>query len=188
MMSAFEGLTVLELTSSPAGAVVGQFFADYGAEVVMVERPGGSSLRSQVAFPFWARGKRSLVLDLSSEADRARAWDLATPVGPGHRVVRAWRRSQARRRLREPEVPQPVARVCGDQRFRGVRTVCRCQGLRGHRPGQDRGVSSSERDDIEAGPIVRQRAVVHVQRRPAGRSWGAGRSRRTAEERGRARR
>ena len=51
MVSAFEGLTVLELASSPAGATVGQFFADYGADVVMVEPPGGSPLRSRRRFP-----------------------------------------------------------------------------------------------------------------------------------------
>ena len=77
MVSAFEGLTVVELVSSPAGAVVGQFFADYGAQVIMVEPPGGTPLRRQVAFPFWARGKRSVALDLSKEGDRAQAVGMA---------------------------------------------------------------------------------------------------------------
>ncbi len=77
MVSAFEGMTVLELVSSPAGAVVGQFFADNGADVIMVEPPGGAPLREQVAFPFWARGKRSVALDLKDAGDRAHAVEIA---------------------------------------------------------------------------------------------------------------
>jgi crotonobetainyl-CoA:carnitine CoA-transferase CaiB-like acyl-CoA transferase len=66
-----EGLKVVELSTSLTGAQVGQFLADYGAEVVLVEPPEGSVLRSQPAFPLWARGKRSVALDFGVPADRA---------------------------------------------------------------------------------------------------------------------
>jgi crotonobetainyl-CoA:carnitine CoA-transferase CaiB-like acyl-CoA transferase len=77
MTRPFEDLAVLELLGNQLGATVGQFFADYGADVVMVEPPGGSPLREEAAFPFWARGKRSVVLDAKDTADRAVLLDLA---------------------------------------------------------------------------------------------------------------
>lgn len=62
------GLTVVDLSTTQAGAPVGQLLADFGADVVMVEPPGGSPLRQIPGFPFWARGKRSTELDLSTTA------------------------------------------------------------------------------------------------------------------------
>src|SRR5215510_6120500 len=65
-------------------------FADFGAEVIQVERPGGSPLRSMAAWPFWMRGKQSVVLDLhdADERDAARSLALDADVlveafGPG---------------------------------------------------------------------------------------------------------
>ena len=45
------GLRVLDLSSSPAGAQASQTLADFGAEVVQVEPPGGSPLRDLPSFP-----------------------------------------------------------------------------------------------------------------------------------------
>ena len=67
---ALGGLRAVELSTSITGAQVGQFLADFGADVVLVEPPGGSGLRAQAAFPFWARGKKSIELDLRSATDR----------------------------------------------------------------------------------------------------------------------
>ena len=64
------GLKVVELSTSLTGAQVGQFFADFGAEVILVEPPGGHRLRSQPAFALWARAKRSIELDLEIPDDR----------------------------------------------------------------------------------------------------------------------
>ena len=61
MTAPFEGLRVLELSGNQVGAGIGQFFADYGADVVMVEPPGGSALRA------------SVVEVLHSERNRSRA-------------------------------------------------------------------------------------------------------------------
>ncbi|HVV10518.1 CaiB/BaiF CoA transferase family protein [Amycolatopsis sp.] len=65
------GLTVIDLSTTLPGAQATQFLADAGADVVLVEPPGGSPLRSLAAWPALARGKRSAVLDLHAEADRA---------------------------------------------------------------------------------------------------------------------
>src|SRR6185369_8264679 len=53
-----------------------QFLADSGAEVVMVEPPGGCGLRQEAGWPVLARGKQSIELDLRDDADRHRLLDL----------------------------------------------------------------------------------------------------------------
>src|SRR3984885_12709063 len=76
------GLRVLDLSNSLAGAQASQTLADFGAEVVHVEPPGGSSLRDLPSFPMIGRGKKSLVLDLhdADEAGLARALALGADV------------------------------------------------------------------------------------------------------------
>jgi crotonobetainyl-CoA:carnitine CoA-transferase CaiB-like acyl-CoA transferase len=69
-------LRVVEIGSSGSAAVAGMVLADAGAEVVLVEPPGGSPLRGQPAFSMWARGKQSLVADLTTSAGRSRVEDL----------------------------------------------------------------------------------------------------------------
>jgi crotonobetainyl-CoA:carnitine CoA-transferase CaiB-like acyl-CoA transferase len=64
--SPLEGLRVVDLSPDPTGAHVSQVLSDFGAEVVWVEPPGGSRLRRQSSFPFLARGKASVLADLSS--------------------------------------------------------------------------------------------------------------------------
>lgn len=76
-MGPFAGLQVLDLSTNRVGAQVSQLLADFGADVTWVEPPGGAELREQPAFPFWARGKRSIVLDLRDESDRDRVRALA---------------------------------------------------------------------------------------------------------------
>ena len=76
-MEALAGLHVVDLSNTVTVAQVSQLLADFGAEVIHVEPPGGSPLREQPAFPFWARGKRSIELDLKIEADRAIVRGLA---------------------------------------------------------------------------------------------------------------
>ncbi|HEX5587976.1 MAG TPA: CoA transferase, partial [Acidimicrobiia bacterium] len=71
------GLTVLDLSSNLASAYTTLLFADFGATVIQVERPGGSPLRAMAAWPFWFRGKQSIVLDLHDAADVEVARSLA---------------------------------------------------------------------------------------------------------------
>lgn len=80
---------VLDLTDEN-GPLCGQILADLGADVIQIEPPGGSPARRVGPFAkgerspegslFWwayARNKRSLVLDLASDADQRLARELA---------------------------------------------------------------------------------------------------------------
>lgn len=92
--AALAGLRVVEFSTNLIGAHVGQVLADFGAEVTMVEPPGGNPLRAQPAWPFWARGKRSVMLDLAETAQLQTARDLA---GSADVVVQTWRPGVAER-------------------------------------------------------------------------------------------
>jgi len=76
-MLPFEGVRVIDLSPNRVGAQVTQLFADFGADVIQVEPPGGASIRHSAAYPFWGRGKRSIQLDLHQHADRDVVRDLA---------------------------------------------------------------------------------------------------------------
>jgi crotonobetainyl-CoA:carnitine CoA-transferase CaiB-like acyl-CoA transferase len=65
------GISVVDLSATLPGAFATQFLADSGADVILVEPPGGSPLRTLAGWPALARGKRSVVLDLDDAADRA---------------------------------------------------------------------------------------------------------------------
>ncbi|MGD8832681.1 MAG: CoA transferase, partial [Pseudomonadales bacterium] len=88
MSRALDGVRVLELADRSA-ALGGRVLADLGAEVILVEPPGGASVRHEAPYladePGVERGfahlylntnKRSVVLDLDAAADRARFLDL----------------------------------------------------------------------------------------------------------------
>ena len=80
MSTIFEGVRVLDLSEGMAGGLAAMIMADNGAEVVKAERPGGDPFRSMPAWIMWNRGKRGVVLDLDSEAGRARLLDMARRV------------------------------------------------------------------------------------------------------------
>ena len=76
---ALEGLRVLEI-ASPLTSYCGKMFADMGADVVLVESPGGSRLRRErpfitdvpgmersLAFAYYNTSKRGITLDLDRE-------------------------------------------------------------------------------------------------------------------------
>ncbi|SHN39861.1 CaiB/BaiF CoA-transferase family protein [Cryptosporangium aurantiacum] len=65
------GVRVVDLSTTAPGGQATQFLAEAGADVVLVEPPGGSPLRSLAAWPAMSGGKRSVVLDLQNEAGRA---------------------------------------------------------------------------------------------------------------------
>ncbi|MFF3573329.1 CaiB/BaiF CoA transferase family protein [Nocardia jiangxiensis] len=60
-------LVVVDLSTTLPGAQASQFLADCGADVIMVEPPGGSDLRDLPGWPGLLRGKRSITLDLHAE-------------------------------------------------------------------------------------------------------------------------
>lgn len=67
MVSALDGITVLDLTQGPAGAIATMFLCDNGARVVHIEAPGSESLRADDTYKIWDRGKESVVLDIAAE-------------------------------------------------------------------------------------------------------------------------
>ena len=82
---ALDGLRVIDLSSHLSGPYCSMILADHGADVIKVERPGeGDDARRMPPFvagessPFmlWNRNKRSIVLDLKQERDRALCRDL----------------------------------------------------------------------------------------------------------------
>ena len=50
MQPAFDGLRVADLSTRLSAAFAGRLFADYGADVVLVEPPEGHALRSEPPF------------------------------------------------------------------------------------------------------------------------------------------
>lgn len=79
MSGALEGLVIVETAERPCGEYCGKLLADFGAEVIKVERPGGAPTRhmspivdgESAVFGFFNTNKKSVLLDLDSEADRA---------------------------------------------------------------------------------------------------------------------
>jgi crotonobetainyl-CoA:carnitine CoA-transferase CaiB-like acyl-CoA transferase len=68
---------VVDLTTNVSTSFATVLFADLGAEVIAVERPGGSPVRALPAAPYFLRGKKSIVLNLQDASDVAVARDLA---------------------------------------------------------------------------------------------------------------
>lgn len=89
MSAALTGIRVLEL-SGLCGAYCGKLFAGLGAEVTLIEPPAGSPMRSRppfaadvpganisLPFAYFAAGKSSVVLDLTSDTGRSALERLA---------------------------------------------------------------------------------------------------------------
>ena len=74
---ALRDIHVVEFGQYVPGPMLGMLLSDQGAHVIKVERPGGDPARSESAFATWNRGKRSVALDLKTEAGRASARRLA---------------------------------------------------------------------------------------------------------------
>lgn len=80
------GLRVIELATVVAGPGSGKYLADFGAEVIKVESPGGDPTRrmgwigpGETDSYFWKlinRNKKSIVLDLKSESGKQNLWAL----------------------------------------------------------------------------------------------------------------
>ncbi len=64
---------ILDLSTGSVGGIATMILADFGADVVKVEPPGGDPARSLAAAPMWLRGKRSVELDIATERERLNA-------------------------------------------------------------------------------------------------------------------
>jgi crotonobetainyl-CoA:carnitine CoA-transferase CaiB-like acyl-CoA transferase len=88
-VSPLGGLLVVDVTAGIAGQFAGKLLARFGADVILVEPPGGTPTRrlaplgdqageGALSFLFWnlSEGKQSVVADLAAPGDRARFDDL----------------------------------------------------------------------------------------------------------------
>lgn len=73
MPQVFQGIRVIDLSQGMAGSLVTMILADYGAEVIRLEPPGGDPMWEHPAYLLWQRGKKSVELDWESEIGRAQA-------------------------------------------------------------------------------------------------------------------
>ena len=100
-MQALANLTILDLTQHIAGPYATRLLADYGADVIKVEKPGGDMARSLGPFLNDEEGietsgtffylncnKRSVVLDLKTEAGKDA---LGALIRKPHLVVESFR-------------------------------------------------------------------------------------------------
>ena len=81
-----DGVRVVELATVVAGPGAGRYLADFGAEVIKVEAPGGDPTRrmgwtgpGEKDSYFWKlvnRNKQSISLDLKTKAGKASLWSL----------------------------------------------------------------------------------------------------------------
>jgi crotonobetainyl-CoA:carnitine CoA-transferase CaiB-like acyl-CoA transferase len=79
-VNALAGTLIVETAERPAGEYAAKLLADFGAEVIKVERPGGAPTRhmgpfkaeESALFAYLNANKKSVVLDLAAPADRAR--------------------------------------------------------------------------------------------------------------------
>ncbi len=83
-MGKLSGMRVIDLSVFLPGPMMTMMMADQGAEVIKIESVAGDPARDQAPFEagqsVWFRnlnrGKKSIVLDLKSDAGKARLWDL----------------------------------------------------------------------------------------------------------------
>jgi len=79
-MTALKGLLIIETAERVAGEYAAKLLADFGAEVIKIERPGGAPTRhmgpfkngESALFAYLNTNKKSVVLDLDQPQDRAR--------------------------------------------------------------------------------------------------------------------
>lgn len=83
---ALDGVRVIELATVVAGPGAGRYLADFGAEVIKIEAPGGDPARrmgwvgeGEADSYFWKllnRNKTSITLDLKEDSGKAALWAL----------------------------------------------------------------------------------------------------------------
>ena len=72
------GLRVVDCSTGTAGPRATGMLADYGADVIWVEPPGGDRFHGELEIPYavFNRGKRGIVLDLKDDSGKERMYQL----------------------------------------------------------------------------------------------------------------
>jgi crotonobetainyl-CoA:carnitine CoA-transferase CaiB-like acyl-CoA transferase len=76
MSQIFERIRVIDLTQGMAGSLSTMILADYGAEVIRLEPPGGDPMWDHPAYLLWNRGKKSVEVDWRIDAGRSQTRQL----------------------------------------------------------------------------------------------------------------
>ncbi|HKS90446.1 MAG TPA: CoA transferase [Tepidiformaceae bacterium] len=91
MTTAFEGLRVLDFSEGIPGPMACMHLADFGAEVIKIERPGGDRMKDHPGYLCWNRNKQVMTLDLQRYDGLATAKSLLQTAdaavfdwAPGH--------------------------------------------------------------------------------------------------------
>jgi hypothetical protein len=116
------GVRILDLSRLVAGNMLSLQLADFGADVIKVEPPGGDPLRDwrdgghELHWKVYARNKRSIVLNLHHDKARMALVRLAAAGTRGFFVSSARKRAKARIAGREPDyviaAPLQIAACC----------------------------------------------------------------------------
>jgi len=69
-MRPLEGIRLVEVGLGPVSGLAATVLADFGAEVVRIEPPGGDPLAAMASAPLWRRGRTIVELDLRDPASR----------------------------------------------------------------------------------------------------------------------
>src|SRR5512145_246415 len=77
-MGILSAIRILDLSIHRAGQMAARLLAEAGADVIKVEPPGGDLARNEPGYIVSNRSKRSIVLDVCSDAGRA---ELARLLG-----------------------------------------------------------------------------------------------------------
>src|SRR5438067_3335948 len=70
-VTAFEGLRIVDVSQGLAGPMAAMMLADFGAQVIKVEPPGGDRAQGTPGHLTWNRGKAHAELDLDRPEDLA---------------------------------------------------------------------------------------------------------------------
>jgi len=97
------GIRVIDCSSGTAGPRATGLLADYGAEVIWIEPPGGDEWRDRLAVPYsvFNRGKKSVTLDL---ADRGHRDELLGLIASADVFVESWAPGTAERLGLDPHL------------------------------------------------------------------------------------
>jgi crotonobetainyl-CoA:carnitine CoA-transferase CaiB-like acyl-CoA transferase len=76
VVTALDGVRILDLTWGMAGPAGILLLAEHGADVIKVEPPGGDPYRDYSGHRVWNRSRRSVAIDLKTDAGRERFIDL----------------------------------------------------------------------------------------------------------------